>query len=293
MREELARFLRDRRDGLRPADVGLPAAGRRRTPGLRREEVAGLATMSVDYYTRLEQARGPRPSPRILDALAGALRLAPAERTHLFRLAGTAVPAAPGPPRAVRPYVADLLRRLPETGAIVADATYEIVAWNPLASALLGGDRPNLARRRFLEPGAQRSSGAAEFGEIAVARLRAAAARYPRDPRLAGLLADLRESEEFTSIWATNPVRAPGHRAKTLDHPDHGRLRVNCDVLAVPDDDQQVVFITADPGSRAARVFHRFRTSFGNRHGVVGLTPTVTTGRPGEDSAASPEGVAT
>ncbi|MFI5615749.1 helix-turn-helix transcriptional regulator [Amycolatopsis sp. NPDC051903] len=256
-REELARFLRDRRGGLRPADVGLPATGPRRTPGLRREEVASLATMSVDYYTRLEQARGPRPSPRILDSLAGALRLPPAERRHLFRLAGTTLPAAPGPAREVRPYVADLLRRLPETGAIVTDATYEIIAWNPLAEALLGGlgDHPNLARRRFLEPVAHRNSGAAEFGEIAVARLRAAAARYPRDARLGALLADLRTSEEFTHLWATNPVRTPGHRTKTFDHPAHGALRVNCDVLSVPDDDQQVVFITADPGSRAARLF--------------------------------------
>jgi transcriptional regulator with XRE-family HTH domain len=256
-REELARFLRDRRRGLRPVDVGLPATGRRRTPGLRREEVAGLATMSVDYYARLEQARGPRPSPRILDSIADALRLPPAERRHLFRLADTTPAPPPGPARHVRPYVADLLRRLPEAGAIVTDATYEIIAWNPLAEALLGDPRhePNLARRRFLRRDLARSTGAEEFGEIAVARLRAAAARYPRDPRLARLLADLRASEEFRRIWDTNPVRTPGHRTKTIDHPEHGSIRVNCDVLAVPDDDQQVVFITADAGSPTARLF--------------------------------------
>ena len=99
-RQELACFLRDRRADLRPADVGLPAGPRRRTPGLRREEVARLASMSVEYYARIEQARGPRPSPRILDALAGALRLTPAERTHLFRLAGTS--PAPPPARLAR-----------------------------------------------------------------------------------------------------------------------------------------------------------------------------------------------
>ena len=97
------RFLRDRRADLRPADVGLPAGPRRRTPGLRREEVAGLASMSVEYYARLEQARGPRPSPRILDALTGALRLTPAERVHLFGLAGAHLPPPAGPARRVRP----------------------------------------------------------------------------------------------------------------------------------------------------------------------------------------------
>ena len=256
-REELARFLIDRRRGLRPTDVGLPAVGRRRTPGLRREEVAGLATMSVDYYARLEQARGPRPSPRILDSIADALRLPPAERRHLSRLADTTPAPPPGPARQVRPYVADLLRRIPEAGAVVTDAAYEIIAWNPLAAALLGDMRrePNLARRRFLTPDLTRTTGAEEFGEIAVARLRAAAARYPGDPRLSRLLADLRTSGEFRHIWDTNPVRTPGHRSKTLDHPALGPLRVNCDILTVPDDDQQVVFITADPGSPTARLF--------------------------------------
>lgn len=259
-RQELARFLRDRRADLRPTDVGLPAGRRRRTPGLRREEVAGLANMSVDYYARLEQARGPHPSPRILDAITGALRLTPAERTHLFRLAGSQPAPPAGPARQVRPYVAALLHRMPDAAAVVTDATYDVIAWNPLAEALLGDLRqePNLARRRFLHTGRHESSGAAEFGEIAVARLRSAADRYPRDASLARLLAELRAgSAEFGQIWDTNPVRVPGHRVKTLTHPRIGRVRVNCDVLAVPDDDQQVVFITADPGSPSARALRR------------------------------------
>jgi transcriptional regulator with XRE-family HTH domain len=255
-RGELAQFLRDRRGELRPADVGLPAGSRRRTSGLRREEVADLACMSVDYYIRLEQARGPRPSPRILDSLAGALRLPGAERSHLFQLAG-AVPEPPaGPPREVRPHVAGMLRRMPETAVIVTAATYDVIAWNPLAGALLGELRrePNLARRRFLFRDEVLTTGHEEFGEIAVARLRAAADRYPRDGALAGLLAELRaNSEEFTEIWAANPVRAPGHRTKTMFHPELGPLRINCDVLAIPDDDQQVVFMTADPDTSAAR----------------------------------------
>jgi hypothetical protein len=208
---------------------------------------------------RLEQARGPRPSPRILDSLAGALRLVPAERTHLFRLAGATPEPPAGPPRQVRPHVAGLLRRMPETAVIVTAASYDVIAWNPLAGALLGDLRgqPNLARRRFLFRDEVLTSGHEEFGEIAVARLRAAADRYPRDPGLAALLAELRAgSEEFSEIWATNPVRAPGHRTKTMSHPELGRLRVNCDVLIVPEDDQQVVFMTADPDTPAARALH-------------------------------------
>ena len=263
-RQELAVFLRDRRQGLRPADVGLPAGPRRRTPGLRREEVAGLAAMSVEYYARLEQARGPHPSPRILDALTGALRLSPAERTHLFRLAGASPLPPPGPGRPVRPHVAGLLRRLPGTAVVVTDASYDVIAANPLAHALLGGlsEEPNLARRRFLARSSRETSGAEEFGAIAVARLRAAADRYPRDERLADLLAELRAgSEEFAAIWDTNPVRAPGHRVKTFAHPEVGPVRVNCDVLVIPEDDQQVVFVTADPGTPAARALRHLSSA--------------------------------
>ncbi|MFI7615339.1 helix-turn-helix transcriptional regulator [Nonomuraea terrae] len=259
-KNELARFLRDRRERLRPGDVGLPAGDRRRTPGLRREEVADVAGMSVDYYVRLEQARGPRPSPRILESLAGALRLVPAERAHLFRLAGVAPVPPAAPSREVRPYVAALLHRLPETAVVVTAATYDVIAWNPLAEALLGDLRaqPNLARRRFLAREEMFTTGHADFGAYAVARLRAAADRYPRDAGLAALLAELRAgSAEFGEIWATNPVRAPGHRTKTMTHPDLGPLHLNCDILTVPDDDQQVVFMTADPGTPTARTLHR------------------------------------
>jgi transcriptional regulator with XRE-family HTH domain len=254
-RQELARFLRQRREDLRPGDIGLPTDGRRRTPGLRREEVARLAHMSVDYYVRLEQARGPRPSPRILDALTTALRLSPAEQTHLFRLAGANPVPSASPVRQVRPYVVDLLHRMPETAAVVTDATYDVIAFNPLADAVLGdlAREPNLARRRYLGPSYE-NSGAEEFGHIAVARLRAAADRYPGDEPLARLLAQLRAtSTEFTEIWNTNPVRAPGHRTKTITHPELGPLRLNCDVLTIPQDDQQVVFLTADPGTPTAR----------------------------------------
>lgn len=258
-RTELARFLRDRRERLAPDAAGLTpgaTAARRRTPGLRREEVAELASMSVDYYVRLEQARAPRPSPRILGSLAGALRLGPAEKAHLFRLAGVLAEAPAGPPHRVRPHVAGLLRRLPETAVVVTAADYDVIAFNPLAQALLGdlGDRPNLARRRFLHREEVLTSGHEEFAEYAVARLRAATDRYPGDPGLTALVAELAAgSEEFAEVWAANPVRAPGHRVKTMTHPRLGALRINCDVLTVPEDDQQVVFMTAEPGTPTAR----------------------------------------
>ncbi|MBY8878956.1 helix-turn-helix transcriptional regulator [Actinacidiphila acidipaludis] len=260
-RTELGRFLRARREGLRPADVGLTAAADgtpRRTPGLRREEIAELAHMSADYYTRLEQARGPRPSARILDALTDALRLTPAERDHLFRLAGTGVTPPAGPVRRVRPHVAALLDRMPGTGAVVTDAAYDVIAFNPLAEALLGSGlraEPNMARRRFLGTGRPRANSAAEeFGRVVVSRLRRSADRYPQDAGLAALLAELRDgSAEFRRIWDTAPVHEPGHRTKVITHPELGPLTLACDVLAVPEDDQQVVLMTAEPGSPSAR----------------------------------------
>ncbi|MEV6566962.1 helix-turn-helix transcriptional regulator [Streptomyces kronopolitis] len=261
-RQELARFLRNRRAGLSPREAGVTATGVRRTPGLRREEVAELAHMSVDYYTRLEQARGPRPSARILDALARALRLTPAERSHLFRLAGSNAPPGGDTVRRVRPHVARMLERLPETAALVTDAAYGVVAWNPLARALFGSDlargTTNLARRRFLGEGRMyETSRAEEFGHIAVARLRRSADRYPHDPQLTALLDELHAgSEEFRQIWRTHPVHAPGHRTKTLQHPEAGPLRLNCDVLLVPEDDQEVVLVTADPGSPTLRALN-------------------------------------
>ncbi|MHC3468133.1 helix-turn-helix transcriptional regulator [Streptomyces sp. 7R007] len=258
-RQELARFLRERRAGLSPHEAGLPAGAPRRTPGLRREELAELAHMSVDYYVRLEQARGPRPSARILDGLARALRLTAAERDHLFRLAGSPTPPGARYVRRVRPHVVRMLERLPETAAIVTDAAYGLIAWNPLAQAVFGGDlghgTTNLARRRFLGEGRMyESSSAQEFGAIVAARLRRAADRYPHDPALAAQLAELRAgSEEFRRLWESRPVHAPGHRTKTVDHPAVGPLRLNCDVLLVPEDDQEVVLVTADPGSASAR----------------------------------------
>src|SRR5216684_681560 len=137
-RDDLAAFLRTRRHRLRPADVGLPDAGRRRTPGLRRQEVAQLAGMSVDYYIRLEQARGPHPSRQILAALARALLLTTDEREYLFRVAGESPPPAASPSREISPGIRNLIDSLSETPAYVVDAKYDVLAWNTLATHFIG-----------------------------------------------------------------------------------------------------------------------------------------------------------
>ncbi|GHF54712.1 helix-turn-helix transcriptional regulator [Streptomyces griseosporeus] len=260
-RRALADFLRGRRERIAPADVGLPRGPRRRTPGLRREEVAQLAYISTEYYTRLEQARGPHPSREVLAQLARALRLTDAERTHLHHLAGAPPGPPPGPSREVRQSILDLLDRLPLTGAIVVSATFEVLAWNDLACALMEDfsalprrDR-NLVRRVFLgpHPGGRRLYGVSDaeaFARASTQRLRAAAARYPGDPELTGLIGELRAgSEEFALLWAEQEVGADTTLRKTFDHPLVGPVTVDCDVLDLTDRDQRVVLYTATPGS--------------------------------------------
>ncbi|NUK83316.1 helix-turn-helix transcriptional regulator [Streptomyces lunaelactis] len=260
-RLELAAFLRSRRERITPADVGLPAGPRRRTPGLRREEAAQLAYISTEYYTRLEQARGPRPSREGLAGLARALRLSDAERNHLHHLAGAPPGPSAGPSREVRQSIIDLLHRLPQAAAIVMSATYEVIAWNDLAAALMEDfsalsrrDR-NLVRRVFLGPHPEGrplygQSDTDAFARTSAQHLRATAARYPDDPEVGGLVDELLAgSEEFARLWASHNVTAEPTLYKTLQHPLVGPVTVNCDVLDIADRDQRVVIYTADPGS--------------------------------------------
>ncbi|MEV0248954.1 helix-turn-helix transcriptional regulator [Nocardia sp. NPDC050712] len=260
-RAELAGFLRSRRERITPADVGLPAGSRRRTPGLRREEVAQLAFISTEYYTRLEQARGPQPSREVLVQLARALRLADAERDHLHHLAGVPPGPPPGPSREVRQSILDLLHRLPDAAAVVLSATYEVIAWNHLAAALLEDfsavsrrDR-NLIRRAYLGPHREGRrlygvSDADEFARTAARHLRAAAARYPGDPELTALVAELRSgSAEFARLWDAHEVTDRPTLCKTFAHPLVGPIAVACDVLDIADRDQRVIIYTATPGS--------------------------------------------
>ncbi|MFE3768714.1 helix-turn-helix transcriptional regulator [Streptomyces sp. NPDC057579] len=260
-RRELAAFLRSRRERIGPAAVGLPVGPRRRTPGLRREEAAQLAFISTEYYTRLEQARGPRPSREVLAGLARALRLSDAERDHLHHLAGTPPGPLPGPSREVRQSILDLLQRLPQAAAIVTSATYEVLAWNDLAAALMEDfsaltrrDR-NLVRRAFLGPRKEGRrlygvSDADAFARTCARNLRATAARYPDDPGVTELVDELRTgSDDFARLWDSHDVCAETTLCKTFQHPLVGSVTVACDVLDISDRDQQVVIYTATPGS--------------------------------------------
>lgn len=270
-KSELGAFLRTRRERLRPADVGLAPGARRRTPGLRREEVAVLAHISTEYYVRLEQGRAPRPSADVLAGIAGALLLTDAESDHLHLLAGTARRLADVHRRDVRPSILTLLERLPDTAAIVTSAACEVLAWNDLAAALLEDftdlstrDR-NLARRAFLDLPDNGSvygvSDAAEFRHHVVMELRSTLARYPTDPVVTGLVNELCDgSSEFARLWERHDVHAAPMLTKTFRHPDLGPITVDCDSLALTDRDQHLVLYTAAPGSRDADAFALLKT---------------------------------
>jgi len=261
---ELAAFLRSRRERLHPEDVGLSSGSRRRTPGLRREEVAVLAHLSAEYYARLEQGRAPRPSDVVLAGIAGALRLTPEESDHLHRLAGTAPTPTGLHSRDVRPSILTLLERLPHTAGIVLSATFEVLAWNDLAAALMEDfsllvprDR-NLARKTFLNGGQQSEaiygiSDEAAFREGVVTQLRSAQAVYPSDPSVRDLIDDLRSgSAEFAQLWERHDVQTPPPLQKTFRHTPAGPITVNCDSLAITERDQHLVLYTAPAGSRDA-----------------------------------------
>ncbi len=261
-RPGLADALRAYRSRLAPGDVGMAAGTRRRVAGLRREEVAMLAGISVDYLTRLEQGRGPTPSDLVLAALARALRLSDDERDHLFRLAGSA-PPLPGHIVSVpRASTLRLLERITDLPAILLDAKGDIIAWNALATALLGdfsswppGNR-NVAWQRFLGDGGRVSNDADEDERSAmetVASLRLVAASYPHDPGLRRLLDELRAgSGRFRALWDEGRVAVRRSSRKSVDHPQLGRLALDCDVLHLPDVDQRLIVYSAAPGTPEA-----------------------------------------
>ncbi|MER7933213.1 MULTISPECIES: helix-turn-helix transcriptional regulator [unclassified Streptomyces] len=258
-RPELADFLRHARTRLDPADVGLAAGARRRTPGLRREEVASLAGMSADYYTRLEQSRGPRPSRQMLTAMARALRLTEDERDHLFHLAGEEPPRREATSTHVRPGLLLVLDRLHDTPALVTTDYGEVLAQNALSRALSGDvlARPprerNLLRRYFLDPSARDlfpPKDRPAHTRDHVANLRAVAAARPADPVLAALIAELLAgSEEFARLWADHEVAVRRATVKRFLHPAVGLLELDCEVLLNADTHQQLVVHTARPGS--------------------------------------------
>jgi transcriptional regulator with XRE-family HTH domain len=267
-RTQLADFLRIRRARIQPADVGLPAGTYRRTPGLRREEVAAMAGISVDYYTRLEQARGPRPSTQVLTSLARALRMANTDRDHLFQLVGYQT-AFSGPRQDVPAGLLQLIERLDDTPAFVLDAIYNLVGWNRMAVALLSDptdwavpDR-NLIWQLFRSPYTDFSEPQVlTFAVQCVADLRTAASRYPGDPGIAELLARLQSSDEFVRRWKEYPVLPPRTTStKRIPHPVVGELELDCEVLDITARDQRLVLYTAAPGTRSADALAMLRST--------------------------------
>ena len=256
---EFARVLRAWRNRVTPADVGLPAGAGRRSPGLRREELAALANVSVDYVIRLEQGRATHPSPQLLNALSIALRLDAGERDHLYRVGGAAPPSPDLVPQYISPGVHRILDRLGDVPIAVFTAVHDIVLWNPLWAALSGdpsllvGPNRNLVWRLFTsghEGVEYDSRHEEEFAADLVADLRAATGRYPRDVRLQRLVSRLRtESPDFERRWAE--VRIAEHRSsrKTMTSTPVGPITVDCDVLSVPGGDLRIVVYTVAPGS--------------------------------------------
>lgn len=269
-RPELATFLRTRRARLRPTDVGLPDGPRRRTPGLRRQEVAELAAISVDYYIRLEQARGPHPSKQVLSAIARALLLSQDEREYLFHLAGEAAPPTAGPSREVPETIRNLLAAMTDLPAFVMDAKYDVLAWNRLATHFISDlslvpehDR-NVIRWGFTSPEAElhwdRGQNL-EFARSSIADLRAAAARYPGDRGIHDLIAELlATSSRFAELWREHEVQVRRHVTKYMHHPLIGSFEVECQVLHVPDTDQRLVIYVVAPGSPAHDALQRLRS---------------------------------
>ncbi|WP_326689368.1 MULTISPECIES: helix-turn-helix transcriptional regulator [unclassified Streptomyces] len=259
---EFGRAVRRWRDRVPPGTAGLPAGGQRRAAGLRREELALLAGISVDYVTRLEQGRATSPSTQVVEALVRALRLSGDERAHLFQLAGLAPPGPETVPAYLTPSVQRLLDRLAGTPVGVYDAAWTLLVANPLYAALMGdpsgwrGNERNGVWRNLVGPGSRVRHTPRErraFEAALVADLRATAGRYPADQHLRRLVAQLRaHSERFAELWDAGVVGRQEGSRKTVEHPQVGPLTLDCDVLSVAGSDLRVMVYTAEPGTQDA-----------------------------------------
>ncbi|MFH8527523.1 helix-turn-helix transcriptional regulator [Streptomyces tendae] len=258
-RIELARVIKAARARIAPEDVGLPAGTRRRVAGLRREEVAQLAGLSVEYVVRLEQGRGPQPSDQVLTALTRALRLERDECEQVFRLAGSSPPLPGRIEMSIRPSVLRLLERLRDLPALVLSAKGDVLAQNSMACALLGDfmrwptEERNIVWQRFLGSGVTHVSSPEEVETTAqqyVGWLRTARSRYPDDPDLRSLIENLlNRSEQFWSMWEEGRSTTSRSMRKTIEHPDLGTLSLDCDTLLLPDTEQTMIVFSAAPNS--------------------------------------------
>lgn len=259
---ELGEFLRARRARLQPGDVSLPpGTGTRRTPGLRREEIAALAGLSIDYYIRLEQGKESNPSGPILDGLARTLHLNEEEHAHLYALAnhasGRTARGSPRVSRVVRPGVRQLLETVRPCPAYVLTRTSDLLAANPEALALFAGladwpsARRNTIRYTFLHPAARELFADWEHAaETTAAHLRSLAADTPDDPDVSALIAELLDgSPEFARLWQRHDVRQRRGEAKRFRHPQVGELTLTNEALYLADG-QRISVYQAEPGSR-------------------------------------------
>ncbi|MEO3925166.1 helix-turn-helix transcriptional regulator [Micromonosporaceae bacterium B7E4] len=262
-RDRLAEFLRSRREALQPEDVGLPRGQRRRrTGGLRREEVAALSDMSTDYYSRIEQQRGPRPSEQMLAAIARGLRLSLEERDHLFRLGGYPTPSRVRRADHINPGMMRIFDGLGDAAAQVVSDLGETLRQTRLATALLGDEtrHTGLARslhyRWFTDPDTRRVHPEDDHpghSRLLTADLHRAYTRAGRDSR-AGEIVDvlLARSPEFAELWHEHPVTGPYCAPKRIRHPRLGLLELHCQVLLDPDQSQSLLVFTATPGTESA-----------------------------------------
>jgi transcriptional regulator with XRE-family HTH domain len=260
----LGATIRAWRDRLTPAAAGLPARRARRTAGLRREELAELAGVSVDYLVRLEQGRARTPSSQIVSALARALQLSREERDHLYRMAGLQPPQDDMVTDHIPPGMQRVLTRLGETAVAAFAADWQLIWWNRAWAALLGDPSAsspqmrNFACYRF--PVDAAPARVAHWPVIdrdgdttdaaVVSDLRRATGRFPHDTRLAELIRVLRTGNpRFADLWATGAVAAHREDHKTIEHPSVGPVAVDCDVLIDGDSELKIVIMTAVPGS--------------------------------------------
>jgi transcriptional regulator with XRE-family HTH domain len=251
----LAGFLRARRSRIDPAAVGVIVDGRRRVTGLRREEVAHLSGVSVDYYVRLEQGRATQPSAQILDALARVLDLDDVEHEHLYRLAQQRSRRAKPPGDRLRPELVQVLEMFTAAPALIMNHRLDVLAGNRLAGALYGRPIPglNTARHIFLDE--QDRGLYADWDQCTldvVGHLRLAAGRFPADPRLTSLIGELAVgSERFRRLWARADVRARSHGRKAYRHPLVGLLELHQENFVLPDAPGMELVVLSPPNATA------------------------------------------
>lgn len=260
-RPELAAFLRQRRQSLQPEDVGLPRGQRRRTQGLRREEVAELCHMSTDYYARLERATGPAPSAQMIASIAQGLHLSLGERDHVFRLAGHNPPVRGSSSDHISPGMLRILDRLNDTPAEIVSEIGETLRQTPLGAALTGdasqrtGPQRSLGYRWFTDPEARQSYPPEEravLSRVYASGLREIVTLRGPDSRAAHLSTELLEvSEEFRTLWAKREVGVHPPEFKRFLHPTVGLLQLNCQTLLDPEQEHRLLVYTAVPGSES------------------------------------------